>query len=138
MMLRKLEEADYPFCKGLLPRLSKSHFLVYLSSGLSYVIEEEGHPIGFIFAIHLWEKIPFIAHFIIEEANRGKGKGRAALEEFELLLSQSAEKMVLLSTQSDERAQFLYRRLGYKDCGALFLHSTPYEQPAEVFLFKLL
>lgn len=137
MMLRKLGEADFPFCKGLLPRLSKSHFLVYLSSCLSYVIDE-GYPIGFIFAIHLWEKIPFIAHFVIEEANRGKGKGRAALKEFELLLRQSGEKMVLLSTQSDERAQFLYRRLGYKDCGALFLHSTPYEQPAEVFLFKLL
>ena len=136
-MLRKFEESGYPFCKGLLLRLSKSHFLVY-SSGLSYVIEDEGHPIGFIFAIHLWEKIPFIAHFIIDEDSRGKGKGRAALEEFEPLLRQSGEKMVLLSTQSDERAQFLYRRLGYRDCGALFLHSTPYEQPAEVFLFKLL
>ena len=137
-MLRKLEEADYPFCKGLLPRLSKSHFLVYLASGLSYAIEEEGHPVGFIFAIHLWEKIPFVAHFIIEETSRGKGKGNAALEGYEHLLRQSGEKTVLLSTQSDERAQFLYRRLGYKDCGALFLHSTPYEQPAEVFLFKLL
>lgn len=136
-MLRKLEEGDYRFCIGLLPRLSPTHFSVYLASGLSYAIMEEGRAIGFIFAFHLWEKMPFIAHFMIEEGKRGEGRGSAALSEFELLLKEKGEKMVLLSTQSDERAQFLYRRLGYNDCGALFLHSTPYEQPAEVFLFKL-
>lgn len=47
-------------------------------------------------------------------------------------------KMVLLSTQVDEKAQFLYRRLGYVDNGALFLEKTPFDQPAELFLKKIL
>ena len=78
-MLRKLEEGDYRFCIGLLPRLSPTHFSVYLASGLSYAITEEGRAIGFIFAFHLWEKMPFIAHFMIEEGKRGEGRGSAAL-----------------------------------------------------------
>ena len=40
--------------------------------------------------------------------------------------------MVLTSTRSDERAQGFYRKLGYRDCGALLLP----EEPLEIILFK--
>lgn len=45
-------------------------------------------------------------------------------------------KVVLLSTQVDEKAQFLYRKLGYIDCGGLVLENTPYDQPLELFMKK--
>ena len=47
-------------------------------------------------------------------------------------------KMVLLSTQVDENAQHLYRKSGYIDCGALLMNGTPFEQPMEMFMRKIL
>ncbi len=46
--------------------------------------------------------------------------------------------MILLSTQIDKKAQFLYRKLGYIDCGGLTFESTPFDQPLEVFMKKYL
>ncbi|GIG24528.1 hypothetical protein [Cellulomonas denverensis] len=34
---------------------------------------------------------------------------------------------MLTSTQADEQAQHLYRRLGYRDCGALLFPGEPIE-----------
>jgi len=34
---------------------------------------------------------------------------------------------VLTSTYANERGQFLYRKLGYKDCGALLFPNEPLE-----------
>lgn len=47
-------------------------------------------------------------------------------------------KMTLVSTQVDEGAQHLYRKLGYIDCGGLVLNDTPFDQPMELFLRKVL
>jgi ribosomal protein S18 acetylase RimI-like enzyme len=47
-------------------------------------------------------------------------------------------KMVMTSTQVDEEAQHFYRKLGYKDRGGLCLDGTPFEQPQEMFMIKML
>ena len=44
--------------------------------------------------------------------------------------------MLLTSTQTDETAQHFYRKIGYKDCGALIMTIPGYEQPMEMFLAK--
>lgn len=134
--LRKLEENDFAFCMELLPRLKKHHFASYLSSTLSYLILKEGEALGMILASFLWEKLPFIEHFIIKEEEREKGFGTKSLLLYEEHLKEEGYSLVLLSTQADEKAQFLYRRLGYIDCGALFLENTPFDQAAEIFLKK--
>lgn len=41
---------------------------------------------------------------------------------------------VLVSTQSNEDAQYFYRSIGYSDCGSLLLP----DQPEELFLSKRL
>lgn len=82
--------------------------------------------------------MPFIQHLIIEESKRNKGLGTLALKELENKLKEEGYKLVLLSTQADEKAQFLYRKLGYIDCGGLFFEDTPFNQPAEIFLKKRL
>ena len=46
--------------------------------------------------------------------------------------------MILLSTQIDQKGQFLYRKLGYIDCGGLTFENTPFDQPLEVFMKKYL
>ena len=47
-------------------------------------------------------------------------------------------KMVMTSTQVNEQAQHFYRKLGYKDRGGIFLDGTPFEQPQEMILIKIL
>ena len=37
-----------------------------------------------------------------------------------------------------EQAQHFYRKLGYMDRGSLFLDGTPFEQPQEMFMLKVL
>ncbi len=44
--------------------------------------------------------------------------------------------MLLTSIQTDETAQHFYRKIGYKDCGALIMTIPGYEQPMEMFLEK--
>lgn len=47
-------------------------------------------------------------------------------------------KMVMTSTQADEDSQHFYRKLGYIDKGCLLLDNTPFEQPMEMFMIKVL
>jgi ribosomal protein S18 acetylase RimI-like enzyme len=59
--------------------------------------------------------------FAIEEEYRGQGLGTQVAQFWEEEMKKQGYDMLLTSTQSNERAQHLYRRLGYKDCGGLLL-----------------
>ena len=135
-MLRKITINDYEFAVGLLPRLKKKDLEAYVAADKSFVILDGSKPVGILLSVLLWERIPFLEHLIIEEGSRGQGFGSQALKDFEAFIKEEGHPLVLLSTQADERAQYLYRRLGYVDNGALFMGNTPYPQPAEIFLYK--
>ena len=136
-MLKLLNNQDFTFCKSLLPRLDKDHFLIYLNSSLGYLLyDESNNKIGLLFYTVLWERFPFIEHIIIKDNYQHKGYGTKAILEFENLMKDKNYKVILLSTQVDEKAQFLYRKLGYIDCGGLVLENTPYDQPLELFMKK--
>jgi ABC-type multidrug transport system ATPase subunit len=47
-------------------------------------------------------------------------------------------KMLMTSTQVNEEAQHFYRKLGYIDKGSIVFDGTPYDQPMEMFLVKVL
>ncbi|MCL2350332.1 MAG: hypothetical protein FWC67_02515 [Defluviitaleaceae bacterium] len=47
-------------------------------------------------------------------------------------------KMIMVSTQVNESGQHFYRKLGYKDMGAIVMDIAPYEQPLEMFMGKSL
>ena len=53
-------------------------------------------------------------------------------------MKQQGYKMTLISTQADEEAQHLYRKLGYIDCGGLVFNHTPFDQSMELFFRKVL
>jgi hypothetical protein len=53
-------------------------------------------------------------------------------------MREQGHKVIMTSTQVDEDAQHFYRKLGYVDKGCLFLDNTPYEQPQELFMIKVL
>ena len=79
----------------------------------------------------------YLAIFIKEEY-RGKGFASRAILAWEAEMKNQGYRMTLLSTQADETAQYLYRKLGYVDCGGLIFHNTPMDQPIEVFFRKIL
>ena len=109
---------------------------VYTKSG--YVIWEGSERIGIIVHCILWDNLPFMNLIFINEAYRGKGFAKQAILLWENEMKKKGYKMTLISTQVDEDAQHLYRKLGYIDCGGLVFNNTPFDQPMEMFFRKVL
>ena len=79
-----------------------------------------------------WDNIPFMNMLYLLEEYRGKGYGSQLVSFWENEMLKSKYKMVLTSTQSNEQAQFFYRKIGYVDCGSLLLP----REPLEIILLK--
>ena len=109
---------------------------VYTKSG--YVICEGNQRIGVMVHCVLWDNLPFLNFIFIADEYRGKGFGKQAIIDWEKEMKNQGYKMTLISTQVDEGAQHLYRKLGYIDCGGLVFNNTPFDQPMEMFLRKVL
>ena len=110
--------------------------LVYTKSG--YVIWEKNQRTGIIVHCILWDNIPFMNFLFIKEEYRNKGLAKHAIIIWENEMKNQGYKMTLISTQVDEGAQHLYRKLGYIDCGGLVFNNTPFDQPMEMFFRKVL
>lgn len=110
--------------------------LVYTKSG--YVIWEKNQRTGIIVHCILWDNIPFMNFLFIKEEYRNKGLAKQAIISWENEMKNQGYKMTLISTQVDEGAQHLYRKLGYIDCGGLVFNNTPFDQPMEMFFRKVL
>ena len=79
-----------------------------------------------------WDNIPFMNMLYIFEDQRGKGYGRKLVAFWEHEMAEQGYKFVMTSTQSDEEAQFFYRKLGYTDRGSLILP----DEPLEIIFYK--
>lgn len=79
-----------------------------------------------------WDNIPFMNLLYLSEDQRGKGYGTKMVEFWEREMAEQGFGFVLTSTQSDEEAQFFYRKLGYTDRGALVLP----DEPLEIIFYK--
>ena len=91
---------------------------------------------GIIVHCILWDNIPFMNFLFIKEEYRNKGLAKQAIIIWENEMKNQGYKMTLISTQVDEGAQHLYRKLGYIDCGGLVFNNTPFDQPMEMFFRK--
>jgi ribosomal protein S18 acetylase RimI-like enzyme len=74
-----------------------------------------------------WDEIPFMNLLWVREGLRSRGLGTRLIAFWENEMLESGHEMVMTSTLSNERAQHLYRRLGYKDCGSLLMPDEPLE-----------
>ena len=109
---------------------------VYTKSG--YVIWEENQRVGIMAHCILWDNLPFLNLIFVKEEYRNKGFAKKAIIYWENEMKNQGYKMTLISTQVDEKAQHLYRKLGYIDCGGLVFQNTPFDQPMELFFRKVL
>ena len=136
--IRYVSEDDKLFWFTLDKHLSRSEFELKIRDKRGYVISDGPKPIGIMRYNLFWDNTPFLTLIYLEESYRNKGFGKKAMLFWENEMRELGFKMVMTSTQVDEQAQHFYRKLGYKDKGSLFLDNTPFEQPQEMFMLKVL
>ena len=84
-------------------------------------------PVGFLRHGYFWDEIPFMNLLWVEEESKGKGYGTQLVSSWEREMRKLGHDSVMTSSSSNERAQHLYRRLGYVDVGSLFMPDEPLE-----------
>jgi len=136
--IRHLLNEDKSFWFTLDKHLSEKEFELKIRDKRGYIISDDDKPIGVMRYNLFWDNTPFLTLIYFYEAYRGKGFGKQALLYWENEMREFDYKMVMTSTQVDEQAQHFYRKLGYKDKGCLLLDNTPFEQPQEMFMIKVL
>lgn len=105
-----------------------------LPLGRVLLAEADRRFVGWLRYGLFWDEIPFMNMLFFLEAERGKGFGHALVSDWENRMRAEGYQRVMTSTQVDESAQHFYRKLGYRDTGALLLP----EQAAELLLIKTL
>ena len=136
--IRYVSECDRQFWFTLDKHLSESEFELKVRDRRGYIISDGCTPVGIMRYNLFWDNTPFLTLIELDEAYHGKGFGKQAMLFWENKMRALGYKMVMTSTRVDEKAQHLYRTLGYKDKGALCLDNTPFEQPQEMFMIKVL
>lgn len=88
---------------------------------------DEGKNIGWLRYGYFWDNLPFMNLLWIDEAYRGKGIGKQAVQHWEEEMKDKGCNLVMTSTMANEGSQHFYRKLGYKDNGCLLLENEPLE-----------
>ena len=129
---------DKPFWFALDKHMSENEFQLKIRDKRGYIISDGDKPIGIMRYNLFWDNTPFLTLIHLENTYHKKGFGKQAILFWENEMRGLGYKMVMTSTQVDEQAQHFYRKLGYVDKGCLLFDNTPYEQPPEMFLIKVL
>jgi ribosomal protein S18 acetylase RimI-like enzyme len=96
------------------------------------IAELDDERIGWLRWSYFWDEIPFMNLLFVVESQRGRSFGRVLVDEWERTMRSRGHRRLLTSTLSNERAQHFYRRLGYRDVGALLLPG----EALEILLMK--
>ena len=138
MDLKYMQMTDRDFVMGIDSHVNELQYKNRVYTKTGYIIWANGRRTGLLHYSVLWDNLPFLNLIYVAEPNRNQGIGSQALKLWEEDMKVQGYKMVLLSTQVDENAQHFYRKSGYIDCGALLMNGTPFEQPMEMFMRKIL
>lgn len=126
-MVRYANSGDVDFLKSLDRHVSENELKNIISLNRILVALDADRLVGMLRFGMFWDNIPFMNLLYISEHNRRKGFGRELVEFWESEMLREGFGRVMTSTQSDEQAQFFYRKLGYSECGALLLPGEPLE-----------
>lgn len=129
---RIASDADLPFLREVDLRVSHRFLADLVSVGRVMAADINAASVGFLRWGMFWDEVPFMNLLWVVPERRGQGVGTALIAAWEQSQVAAGHTMVLTSTVSAERAQHLYRRLGYVDSGALLLP----DEPAELILRK--
>lgn len=133
-MIRYANENDIEIISKYDEHISKEELINIIKLKRVIVMYEGDKFIGWLRYNLFWDNTPFMNMLYLLDNERGKGKGSQLVEFWENEMKQKRYEYVLTSTQSNEEAQFFYRKLGYVDNGALILPN----EPLEIILYKKL
>ena len=133
-MLRYANQNDIEIISKYDKHISKEELNNIIKLQRVIVMYEDDRFIGWLRYNLFWDNTPFMNMLYLLDNERGKGKGSQLVEFWENEMKQKRYEYVLTSTQSNEEAQFFYRKLGYVDNGALILPN----EPLEIILYKKL
>ena len=129
---------DKPHFVNEWENLPESEFEPKIRDKRCYVIRLGDEPIGYMRYNLIFDFVPFLTCFYINDTHQGKGFGKKAMLHWEDEMRSLGFKMIMVSAEVQEPAQHFYRKLGYKDMGSIVIDIPPYEQPLELFLGKAL
>lgn len=118
---------DFPVLKALDCHLSENALQDCIRANRVIVLYQDDTLIGWLRFGLFWDSIPFMNLLYIMEGFRQSGNGSALVTFWENEMAKAGYTRLLTSTQSNENAQFFYRKLGYTECGALLLPDEPLE-----------
>jgi ribosomal protein S18 acetylase RimI-like enzyme len=134
MDIRIASQSEYRQLVALDHHISIEMLAHKIDQGEIIVAIQDRSVFGWLRYGYFWDSIPFINMMTVIEEYRGKGIGTQLTTYWETMLREKEFTEVLTSRLADERSQFLYRKLGYQDCGALIFPS----EPLEIILRKMI
>ena len=136
--IRYANREDKSFWFTLDEHMSEDEFTLKIRDKRAYIISKSSKPVGLMRYNLLWDYIPFLTFIHFEKSYQRKGLGKKSMLLWEKEMRELGYKMVITSTRVDEQAQHFYRKLGYIEKGSLSFDNTPFEQPQEMFMLKIL
>lgn len=118
--------------------LPQSGFEKKVLEKMAWILYVEDIPAGVLRWGMFWDTIPFLNLIFLGEQYRRIGLGGWAMSCWEKEMKRQGYGLIMVSTQVDEDAQHFYRKLGYRDMGAIAMDFPGFEQPLEMFLGKAL
>ncbi len=126
-MIRYADIQDFTVLKEHDKHISESELRNIIPAKRVFVMYQGDDFMGWLRFGLFWDNIPFMNMLYILEDYRGKGNGTKLVTFWENEMAKEGYRQVLTSTQSNEQAQFFYRKIGYTECGALLLPKEPLE-----------
>lgn len=134
--IRYLKSSDKTFWYRLDQHLPEKEFDNKVQTKRGYILLLNDKPIGLLRYNLFWDNTPFCTMVFVDWEYQRKGYGRKLIEYWEHDMKAQGYQMLLTSTQVDEEAQHVYRKLGYKDCGGFVIDIPEFAQPMEMFFIK--
>lgn len=138
LSIKPMQEKDKDFVMEIDSHVNELQYKNRVYTKTGYILWEGSKRVGLMHYCILWDNLPFLNLIYVIESHRNQKIASRAMNLWEEEMKKQGYKMTLLSTQVNETAQHLYRKLGYIDCGALLMNNTPFEQPMEMFMRKVL
>ena len=125
--IRYVERNDREFWFRLDRHLPAAGFDRKVRDQQGYVMLEDARPVGLLRYNLFRDNTPFCTMLYVERGDRRRGYGSKLMRHWELDMQSRGYDLLLVSTQADEDAQHVYRKLGYRDCGGFVLENQPME-----------
>lgn len=131
-MIRYANKGDIDFISKYDEHISKDELVNIVEHNRVILMFVDDKFVGWLRYSLFWDNTPFMNMLYFLDNERGKGYGKKLVTFWETEMKKLNYKFVLTSTQSNEEAQFFYRKLNYKDNGSLLLP----DEPLEIIFYK--